>query len=291
MDRRRFLKVTGGMGGGMMAMGAFPTLNACGGRTAKDHYPFGIQLFTLRSDMAVDPFGVMERVASFGYRQIESYEGPSGMFWGKSPADLKGVMDDLDLDLVSSHCDIHQDFEEKAAQAASIGMRYLVCPHIGSQPTLHEYRRYADLFNECGEICRREGIRFAYHNHAYTFQPLDGVYPQDLLMQETDPALVDFQLDMYWVAVAGADLETWLRRYPGRFALVHVKDLAEDPTGEGRTRSCTLGTGVLDYKRLLPVAWETGTRYFIIEQEAYEGTTPMDSARDNAQYMRQFRFG
>ncbi len=290
MNRRKFLQLTGGLGSGVMTLGTLSAMNACG-RPDRSHYPFGIQLYTLRQDMATDPFGVIEKLASFGYDQIESYEGPSGMFWGKSPAEFRKVMDDLDLDLVSSHCNIHQDFEQKAAQAASIGMKYLICPGIGAQPTLDDYRRFADLFNRCGEICRREGIRFAYHNHAYSFNPTEGAIPQDLLMQETDPALVDYQLDMYWLVVGGEDLETWLRRYPGRFVLVHVKDLAEDPTSEGRQQSCTLGTGVIDYKKLLPIAYETGTRYFIVEQEAYEGTTPIDSSRDNAEYMRQFRFG
>lgn len=284
MNRRRFLA-------GAAAVGALPWNAGLARDTTSNHYPFGIQLYTLRDDMPHDPDGVLRQLAEFGYRQIESFEGPLGMFWGRPPAAFARFVADLGMDLVAGHCDIRVDFEAKVDQAAAAGMRYLICPWIGPQPSMDDYLRYADTFNACGERCLGAGLRFAYHNHHYTFIATRGVYPQDLLMQHTDPALVDFELDLFWLVTAGEAPEPWLRRYPGRFALSHVKDRMADAPRDSRTATVTLGKGIIDYPAMLPFAYETGVRYFFVEQESYAGTTPLESSRINAAYMRQFRFG
>jgi hypothetical protein len=103
------------------------------------------------------------------------------------------------MKMISSHCNINNKFEEKAADAASIGMKYLICPYLGPQKTIDDFKKAADNFNAKGEICKKNGLRFAYHNHGYSFQALDGQMPQDVMMQNTDPSLVDFEMDMYWV--------------------------------------------------------------------------------------------
>ena len=150
---------------------------------------FGLQLYTLRDDLPKDPKGVLKQVSSFGYKQIEGYEGKDGMFWGMSNTDFKKYMDELGMTFVSSHCDINKDFEKKAAEAAAIGMKYLICPYKGPQKKLDDFKKFADEFNQKGEICKKNGIRFAYHNHDYTFKELEGQMPQDVLMNGTDPAI------------------------------------------------------------------------------------------------------
>jgi len=282
MNRRNFLKLSG-------SVGSLALLSNCAG-AAERHYPFGIQLYTLRDDMPGDPDGVLRQLAGFGYQQIESFEGPMGMFWGKTPAAFKAYINDLGMDLVASHCTIEQGFEQKAADAADAGMQYLICPIIGAQSSMDGYLRYADRFNECGEICRQNGLKFAYHNHNYSFIAVDGVFPQDLMMQNTDPMLVDFELDMFWLTAAGQDVETWLRKYPGRFPLSHVKDRLANSHGMSLTATTTLGKGIIDYPKILPIAYEQGMRYFLVEQESYAGTTPLESSADNAKYMQQFQF-
>jgi sugar phosphate isomerase/epimerase len=177
MNRRNFLKLSG-------SVGSLALFSNCAG-AAESHYPFGIQLYTLRDDLPGNPDGVLKQLAGFGYKQIESFEGPMGMFWGKKPAAFKAYIDDLGMDLVASHCTIAEGFEQKAADAAEAGMQYLICPIIGAQPTMDGYLRFADRFNECGEICKQNGLKFAYHNHNYSFIAVDGVFPQDLLMQNT----------------------------------------------------------------------------------------------------------
>ncbi|HUM67194.1 MAG TPA: twin-arginine translocation signal domain-containing protein [Chitinophagaceae bacterium] len=114
---------------------------------------FGLQLYTLRDDLPKDPKGVLKQVASFGYKQIESFEGKDGMFWGMSNTDFKKYMDDLGMVIVSSHCDINKDFEKKAADAAAIGMKYLICPWLGPQKKIDDFKKAADEFNKRGEIC------------------------------------------------------------------------------------------------------------------------------------------
>lgn len=249
--------------------------------------PFGIQLYTLRDDMPKDPKGVITRLAGFGYRQMEGFEGPQGMFWGMSHMDFKRFLDDLGVEMVSSHCDMDKDFEAKAAQAAEVGMKYLICPWIGPQKTADDYKRFADTFNSRGEVCRRNGLRFAYHNHAYSFLPVEGQQlPQDILMTRSDPATVDFEMDIYWVVTAGADPEAWLGKHPGRFTLCHVKDRMKGAGPKEEDASCDLGKGSIDYARILKATKEGGMRYHIVEQERYDGSTPMESARACAAYMK-----
>src|SRR5688572_21939610 len=155
--------------------------------------------------MPKDPKGVLKQVASYGYKQIEGYEGAKGMFWGMTPADFKKYMDDLGLDFMASHCDIDKNFEQKVADAASIGMKYLICPSRGGRKTSDDFKKVAADFNAKAEICRKNGIRFAYHNHEYGFNAIDGEFPQDIMMKNTDPSLVDFEMDIYWVVTGKQD--------------------------------------------------------------------------------------
>ena len=248
---------------------------------------FGLQLYTLRDDMPKDPKGVLKQVSSFGYKQIESYEGKQGMFWGMSNTDFKKYMDELGMTIISSHCDINKDFEKKAAEAAAIGMKYLICPYKGPQKSLDDFKKFADEFNQKGEICKKNGIRFAYHNHDYSFKEMDGQLPQDVMLKNTDPSLVDFEMDMYWVVAGGQDPEAWLKKYKNRFRLCHVKDRTKGATEAADT--CTLGEGSIDYPKILKTAKENGTEYFIVEQEKYTGTTPLKAAEMDAEYMKKIK--
>ena len=250
---------------------------------------YGIQLYTLRDDLPKDPKAILKQVAGFGYTQVEGYEGDKGMFWGMGHKGFKSYLDELGLKMVSSHCDMNKDFEKKAAEAAEIGMKYLICPYIGPQKTLDEYKKFADTFNQKGEVCRKNGIRFAYHNHAYTFQPLAKEMPQDILMQSSDPALVDFEMDIYWVATAGSDPEAWLKKYPKRFTLCHVKDRLKTAKPEEQEASCDLGTGAIDFAAVLKTAKEQGMQYYLLEQERYDNSTPLKSAEAGAAYLKNIR--
>lgn len=254
--------------------------------TGKKIDRFGLQLWSVKEDMATNAKNTLKQVASFGYKQVESFEGKQGIFWGMSNKEFKNYMDELGMKIISTHCDITKDFERKAAEASEIGMKYLICPYKGPQKSIDDFKRIAEQFNGCGEICRKAGIRFAYHNHDYSFKPVDGQLPQTVMMDHTDKTLVDFEMDIYWVVAAGENPQEWMKKYSHRFRLCHVKDLAKTATGH---ESCILGKGTIDFASILKTGRENGLKYYIVEQEAFTGTTPLLSAKADAAYMKAFK--
>ena len=255
--------------------------------TTKPLGDFGLQLYTLRDDLPKDPKGVLKQVAGFGYKQLEGFERGMGLWWGMTAVEFKKYLDELGVTMISSHCNTKKDFEKKAAEAAQVGLKYLLSPHIGKQKTLDDYKKIAAEFNANGEICKKNGIRFGYHNHDYSFVMQDGQFPQDILMTNTNPALVDYEMDMYWVVTAGADPETWLKKYPNRFRLCHVKDRSKTAKPEDKDASVDLGTGSIDYPKVLKTASENGMQYYIVEQERYDNSTPLKSAETDAAYLKK----
>lgn len=248
---------------------------------------FGIQLYTLRDIIGNDTKTVLKDLAGYGYKQVEGYEGPKGIFWGMTNTEFKSYMDELGMSFVSSHCDIEKNFEKKAAEAAAIGMKYLICPYKGPQKSIDDFKKFADEFNAKGAICKKAGIRFAYHNHDYSFKEVDGQLPQTVMMDNTDPDLVDFEMDIYWVVAAGADPQAWMQKYPNRFRLCHVKDRSKTPVEDNGKNSVDLGTGSIDYPTILKTAKTNGVEYFIVEQEFYPNGSPLDAAKVDAAYMKK----
>ncbi|MCH5599296.1 sugar phosphate isomerase/epimerase family protein [Niabella ginsengisoli] len=288
MDRKHFLQLSSSAAAGLAFSSCFGGKKSAGGGTIKN---LGIQLYSLRDDLPKDPKGILKKVASFGYKEIESYEGADGMFWGMKNTDFKKYMTDLGMTIVSSHCDHTKDFERKAAEAGEIGMKYLICPWLGKQRNLDDYKKAADSFNKAGAICQKNGLRFAYHNHDYSFRLQNGQFPQDIMMKNSDPALVDFEMDMYWVVTAGEDPAKWMEKYRWRFKLCHVKDRKKDtPFKEGEeNQSCIVGKGSIDYKTILSQAKKLGMQHYILEQEAYE-KAPLECVKEGAAYLNQLVF-
>ena len=289
--RRDFIKTTTtgialtAITGNLAALG---TDSLFGGENLKE---FGLQLYTLRDIMPKDPRGVLKKVAAMGYKQIESFEhAEMGMFWGMKNTEFKKLMDDLGMTLISSHCNIEKDFERKVDEAAEIGMKYLIDPNIGTQKSIDVFKNYAEKFNKLGEMCKKAGFRFAYHNHDYPFKAVDGQLPLDVLIQNTDPSLVDFELDIYWVVTAGADPVKWFKKYPHRFRLCHLKDRKRTAMPSEREVSVNLGTGSIDFKRILKVGKENGLKYYFVEQEKYEHSTPLEAAMIDAKYLKKLHF-
>ena len=152
--------------------------------------------------------------------------------------------------------------------------------------TLDDYKRVAEDFNRIGESAKKVNLRFAYHNHDYSFKMVDGQFPQEVMMQIADPALVDFEMDMYWVHAAGEDIETWLKKYKGRFKLCHIKDFSSKPIEDNGKNSVDLGRGVIDWPKVLKTANECGMEHYIVEQEAYPYGSPLEAVKADAIYMK-----
>lgn len=301
-NRREFLRLSALLASGLVlpfyscdsgsnrqAQQTGDTTATVGTKSGKALEQFGIQLWTVKEDMAKDPRETLRQLASYGYKQIESFEGQQGIFWGMSNKEFKTFVEDLGMQLVASHTNVKENFEAKVAQAAEIGMKFMIDPYEGPQKSLDDFKRMAERFNQYGEICKKNGLRFAYHNHDYTFQEIEGTIPQNLLLEQTDKDLVDFELDMYWVAAAGGNIEQQLKEHSGRYRLGHVKDRRKGAASEDKEASTLLGTGSIDYASVLKTARENGMEYFIVEQERFDNTTPLESSKQNAAYMKSLQ--
>ena len=243
---------------------------------------FGIQLYSVRDIIGADPKGVIKQIADMGYQEIEGYQGDQGVFWGMGPREFKDYVDGLGMKIVSTHADTTKDLAKLANDCAEAGLTYVLQPYIGPQKSIDEWKKRAEEFNERGEICNQAGVKFGYHNHAYSFEELDGQIPQEILLDNTDPAKVVYELDLCWIAAAGKDIEAHLQKYAGRYDLCHVKDLVREP----EPHSTDLGKGIIDFSKVLKAAQETGVKHYIVEQEEYPESVMASLAHD-AKYMKE----
>jgi len=273
---------------------------------------FGIQLWTVKEDLAKDTKGTLKALSEYGYKQIESFQGEKGIFWGLTPADFKKYMDDLGMNIFSSHCnpdytmkpETEDEYKKLVDDAAGVGMKYLINPFLGSLKTEDEWKKAAEGLNRQGEICKKAGLRTAYHNHHFEFIKFpNGISPEQILFDGTNPELVDFELDLYWAVKAKEDPEAWMKKYSGRIRLCHVKDLYRDEkvTELEKTEkspdpfwpigaSTIVGQGKINFPQILKTAKENGAEYFIVEQERFDNTTPLAAAKADADYMKSFKF-
>lgn len=270
---------------------------------------FGIQLWTVRDAMFKDPTGTLTRLGKFGYSHIESFQGKDGIFWGMKARDFKSFLTDINLDMHSSHTSAEftldptkrDEFKNLVEAAASIGVKHLVNPYMGGLKTIEDFKHATDGLNACGEIAQAAGIEYSYHNHSYSFAPVDGIIPQALMMQGTEGGPVKFEMDIYWVVAAKQDPIKWLNDYPGRWSLCHVKDrykeakLQEIKEKEGADEqfgingSCVLGQGQINFNEVLQVAKDQGMKHYIVEQERYDDMTSIEAARLDAAFMNTFK--
>jgi sugar phosphate isomerase/epimerase len=290
-NRRFFLKRAGFASLGLAGMSvlACSTSGDEESESAEEGTPnkistFGLQLYSVRDIIGADPKGLMKQIAELGYKEIESYQGDQGVFWGMSPKECKTYLDELGIKMVSTHAETSKDLERLAGEAAEAGLTYVLQPYIGPQTSIDEWKKRADEFNRRGEICNKAGVRFGYHNHDYSFKEVDMQLPQEILLDNTDPALVMYELDLCWISAANKNVKYHLERYAGRYELCHVKDMVKRLEGE-EVRQTDLGKGIIDYPSILKVAKETGMKHYIVEQEDYPESV-MKSIAYDADYMK-----
>ena len=270
---------------------------------------FGIQLWTVRDFMEKDPKATLKSLGEYGYEQIESFQGGQGVFWGMTPKDYGKFLDDHGMSCISAHCDSQyaldltkeDEFKKLVDDSASIGIQHLINPYLAFLKTNDEFKRATEGFNRLGEITKASGLKYAYHNHNYSFQDLDGGFPQDIMMSGTDADLVDFEMDVYWVVTAGQDPITWLKKYPNRFVLSHIKDRyddakvaelakTEEPNGDmGIAASCVLGKGKIDFDAFFIEAEKQGMKKYIVEQERFDAGSSLECARKDAVFMQNYQ--
>lgn len=220
----------------------------------------GVQLYTVRDAMAEDVDGTLATLAEIGYREVEM----AGTY-GMTPAAFRRSLDAAGLRAVSGHVDYPRqrgDVRRALDAAVELGHELLVVPWLPEDlRTADGYRSVAERLNRFGEAARGVGLRFGYHNHAFEFEETDGLTPMAVLLDETSPSLVDWQMDIFWTVHGGHLPMTWLERYPGRVTSVHIKDR----TAGGDMVS--VGDGVIDFGRILAAAEMQGLRYGFVEHD------------------------
>ena len=244
----------------------------------------GVQLYTVRSDLARDFDGTLARIAEIGYREVE-FAG----YHGKSPSDVRAILTRLGLAAPASHVPIdvfRRNIDGAIADAKTVGHQYLVVPWLdpAERRSIDDYRRLAEELNRFGEKVRAAGMRLGYHNHDFELGAMGGSVPLDMLFDRTDPNLVIFELDLYWVTKGGADPLTYFSRYPGRVHLVHVKDSAGAP----EHRQVDVGKGTIDFGKILSRREQAGIRHAFVEQD--EPANPLEMVRASYQYLAQLRW-
>lgn len=231
----------------------------------------GIQLYTLRDSMQQDLPATLRAVAAIGYKEVE-FAG----YFDVPPAQLRQRIEDLGMTSPNSHVGwaaMRDDPLSVIEPAAELGNRWVTIAWMPPEDrqTLDDWKGWAEACNRAGEVARGFGMRAAYHNHDFEFQPVDGAVPYDILLAETDPSLVDFELDFFWVRKAGHDIGEILASAPGRFTMAHIKDMS--PAGD----MVDVGTGEIDFVSLLgsPAGREVG--HLFVEHD-----TPQDAFRTAA---------
>jgi sugar phosphate isomerase/epimerase len=284
INRRTFLTHAGLIGAGVALL---PKLSL-----AADNRVAGLQLYTLRDELPKDVRGVIAKVAKAGYKEVEvfGYSKKNG-FWGLQPAEFKKLLDQHGLKSPSGHYGMDRllgegklDEVEDAITAGKIlGHQYITMPYIDAKfrKTSADLKNVATKLNMAAKRVKAVGLKMAYHNHDFEFMPIDGTTLYEVLLKETDPAMVSFEMDLYWVVRAGQDPIKWFEKYPGRFAMVHVKDMDK----QDRKLNTEVGKGDVNFKQIFAKAKLAGIKHYIVEQENFK-IDPYVSITESCKYLR-----
>lgn len=264
---------------------------------AKHKMLIGIQLYSVRADMVKDPLGTLTALSKMGYRHVEHANYVNQKFYGYDAISFKKILTDLGLQMPSGHTvmtPMHWDASKKqftdvwkktVQDAATLGQSYVISPSMveTARSSYDGLMVQLEQFNKAGELCKASGMKFGYHNHNFEFtEKINGEMIYDLIIKNTDPDKVTQQLDFGNLFGTGARGADWIKKYPGRFASLHVKDEIKVEKGEMNDGfdSTTLGDGLVNPRAICLLAKEIGgAHHFIVEQESYQDKTPLECAK------------
>ena len=280
VGRRDFLRTLSGAALGALASRCGSESTASGARRLDR---IGLQLYTVRSRMATDFQGTLDRVAEIGYREVE-FAG----YFEHDPAEVKSALANAGLKAPAAHVPlelVRDDMPRLLDAATTIGHRWLVVAWIPEEERSADgYRSVVDTFNHAGEEAWAAGLRFAYHNHDFEFADLEGRPAYDFLLEMSDPERVEFELDLYWITHGGRDPLDYFERYPGRFPLVHVKDSAGPP----QHRMVEVGAGVIDFAKIFARSERAGMQHYFVEHDNPQD--PLASIAASYDYLSNLSF-
>jgi sugar phosphate isomerase/epimerase len=291
MNRRKFVAQTGMLSAAAM----FPIAGFSA--FAPPKYKMGLQLFTIRQDMAKDPVATLKAARAMGYEDVETYgfDSIKETYYGYTSSDFKKILEDVQITASSGHYDFapYMDKTEDELKrfvdqcingSRAVGMKYITWPWIApEQRTMDHFKRLSAKLNLIGAQTTAAGIGFAYHNHDFEFKDQDGKIGYDIILNETDPALVKLQMDLYWVMHSSKlSPKEWVKKQPGRYVMWHIKDM------DKITRDYTeLGNGSIDYTTILPDPAQAGLEFYYVEQGGNFARSPMKSIADSAVYLKK----
>lgn len=262
MKRRQFVQAS-------LSAAAFVAMGGCTRAEPSDREPDppvtptprpAVQLYTVRTLLENDLEGTIRSVAEIGYEEVE----PHSLF-GRSAAEFRSVLDGAGLVAPARHVGLNAlrgQINEVIEDTLALGCQWIICPYVeASERSLDGYRRVADDLNAAGAVCGQAGISFGYHNHDFEFEVVEDVIPYDLLLERTDPALVDMELDLFWVTKGGANPLSYFNKHPGRFPLCHVKDMAGDGS------MVDVGSGIIDFATIFAASETAGLKHYIVEHD------------------------
>jgi len=300
MNRRSFLETATTVTAAALLTGRL-------GWAADDHKigKVGLQLYTVRDQMKADFDGSLAKVASIGYREVE-FAG----YFGRTPQQVRAALDKPGLTSPACHIDYGllapDKWPAQIESARVIGQSYIVNPWIPEElrQTDDDWKRAADTFNRAGEASNQAGIQFAYHNHWFEFLPVNGngnggngKLPYDTLLTRCDAKLVKMELDLCWITVGGGDPLQYFSRYPGRFPLVHVKDMKKLPPitaaggqnfGDSLKDMTEVGSGIIDWKKIFAQSEKAGIKHYIVEHD--KPKAPFESIQTSYEYLSKLRW-
>jgi sugar phosphate isomerase/epimerase len=291
MNRRRFLETAATISAATLFSSRF-------GWAAGEHKinKIGVQLYTVRDLMKEDFDGTIAKVAQVGYKEVE-FAG----YFGHTAEQVKQILQKNGLTAPSTHVqydELDEKFPSVIEFSKTVGMDYIICPWIPEElrksPDI--WKQASDKFNKCGEQTKKAGMQFGYHNHWFEFLPTNGKLPYDELLKDCNPDLVKMEMDLCWAVAAGADPVKYFEKYPGRFPLVHVKDLKTKPKitsggaqNYGDTVDLTeVGSGIIDWKRIFAHAQQAGIKHYIVEHD--HPKQPIESITKSYQYLENLRW-
>ncbi|WP_337043250.1 sugar phosphate isomerase/epimerase family protein [Emticicia sp. 17c] len=247
---------------------------------AKNNFKLGLQLYTVHKEMSTDVKSTLQKVASFGYQEVETYSfnyGSNKGYWGFSPKDLKAILDDNNLTSPSGHYDLDKFIvagktdddlkryvDECIAGATALKQQYIVWPWLDPQSrSLERFKVVAQKLNMIGEQIKKANLQLAYHNHDFEFIDHNGKIGYDIILNETDPNLVKLELDLYWIShTSKLKAHHYFTQQPGRFVCWHIKDM--DKTN--RDLHTIVGDGTIDFNEFFADTQLAGLKHVYVEQ-------------------------
>ena len=262
----------------------------------------GIQLYSVRTDMKADPLGTLKQLSDMGYRHVEHANYANRKFYGWSVSDFRKILNGFGMSMPSGHTvldakhwdaskkDFTNEWKYTVEDAAAMGQSFVISPWLeeSKRKSMGDLKSFMEVFNRSGEFCKKFGMKFGYHNHDFEFsEKVEGKVLYDIILAETDPNLVMQQLDIGNMLNGGGKALEVMQQYPGRFESMHVKDEIKATEGHEPFESTILGKGVVPIKAIIDLGRASGTKHFIIEQESYQGKTPMECADDDLKIMKK----